>query len=109
VRLLQVTPDLPNPAEYEADRIATEISKTISSNKVIGMFLSDNATRLPSKGYRTVLTSDFGKELADDKAGGLFFDRVGRRERGVQSLHLADENNKLSQQRKISPTALVQV
>jgi len=24
-------------------------------------------------------------------------------------MHLADENNKLSQQRKISPTALVQV
>ena len=45
--LLQVTPDLPNPAEYEADRHATEISRTITSNQVTACSFRVLATRLP--------------------------------------------------------------
>ena len=40
-------------------------------------------------------------------AGGCVINGGGKRRAVI--MHLADENNKLSQQRKISPTPLVQV
>jgi hypothetical protein len=39
VLLLQVRSDLPNPAKYEADRVATPISTTIISIKIIDIFI----------------------------------------------------------------------